>query len=689
MKYIYFFVALFVFALTGQASTVKQSSESQNSSEQKAVIIRLKKQFDAPAYVQKNLAGYSTEVKRSRLIGSLKKFNSQSQESLLTSLKAEEQKQEVSNIKTFWLANVVSCKATNTVIEKLRAREDVESVSFDIKEKIIESETSEQTNALATTTAANIEMVRALEANEYGYTGKGVLVGVIDTGVNPNHEDIKDALWTTDEYPNHGWNFIENNDKTMDEMGHGTHCAGTILGNGTSGTRTGVAPDANLMVLRVTDSQGGGSQTGVWDAVQFAAEHGAKIISMSLGFVGTSNNDKKTWRDIMTNLLQFNTLAVVAAGNEGNKMSAYPLPNNVRVPGICPAAWLHPEQTTTGSTSSVITIGAVTTTGKSKLAMSSVGPTTWQDVDTYEDFLYKPEIGLIKPDIVAPGDKVVSLNYANTTGYTTMTGTSMATPCVAGIAAVMLSKNPNLTPAEIVRILSESTIKLNNKQFNNQTGAGRADALLAALYTPNVGMNCASISFEKTAGYTNDQLDPGDEANISLSFKNELNEDISNYQISIKSVCAQAVVQNHEIVLPTLKAGESTQVDSICSIRILSDAKVNDLIDIAVEVRKGEEVWTNLFRLPVGLPTNISHIQTDALHVSCFKSNNNCVVQISAPDSAPAIISLYNSNGQLIHQSQENASENTTISIPVSNYKGIHFIRVNVGGETIAKKILL
>ena len=102
----------------------------------------------------------------------------------------------------------------------------------------------------------------------------------------------------------------------------------------------------------------------------------------------------------------------------------------------------------------------------------------------FGDYAYNPGIGLIRPDVCAPGVNIKSLDYNNTSGYTTMDGTSQATPCVAGIVALMLQKNPELTPAQICQILEETSVKLTPNK-SNITGVGRVDALAAINAVPD------------------------------------------------------------------------------------------------------------------------------------------------------------------------------------------------------------
>ena len=89
----------------------------------------------------------------------------------------------------------------------------------------------------------------------------------------------------------------------MDDHGHGTHCAGTISGNGASGSQTGIAPGSYIMALRVINNQGIAIESNCWNAIQFAVEHGADIISMSFGWQHAWNPDRAGWRTVLDNTL--------------------------------------------------------------------------------------------------------------------------------------------------------------------------------------------------------------------------------------------------------------------------------------------------------------------------------------------------------------------------------------------------
>ena len=132
-------------------------------------------------------------------------------------------------------------------------------------------------------------------------------------------------------------------------------------------------------------------------------------------------------------------------------------------------------------TSCVICVGAVDFNDAIG-SFSSEGPSTWSDVAQYNDYPYSSgsptNIGLIRPDVCAPGVNVKSLDWSTTNGYCLKSGTSMATPCVAGTIALMLSKDHELTPAQIDEILERTAISLTLHK-SNDFGSGRIDALAA------------------------------------------------------------------------------------------------------------------------------------------------------------------------------------------------------------------
>jgi serine protease AprX len=270
---------------------------------------------------------------------------------------------------------------------------------------------------------------------DMGYTGQGVKVAVIDTGIDGTHPDLKGKVV--------GWKDLINNKATpYDDYGHGTHCAGIIGGSGAAsdGMYKGVAPGVQFIGIKVLSKDGSGSLSTIMKGIDYASKTDANIISMSLG----SSDHSQAMDDLVTRVVNSGKIVVCAAGNSG--------------PGTktigCPA-----------DTPAVITVGA-TDKSDNMASFSSRGPT---------------KDGRTKPDICAPGKDIIS---CRATGigerkaidkyYISMSGTSMACPMVAGSIALMVQKDPSLTPQKAKELL-ENTAKHGNKYPNYNSGYGRVN----------------------------------------------------------------------------------------------------------------------------------------------------------------------------------------------------------------------
>ena len=485
MKKIFVLVAnlfLCIFLLNAQNNVIDpelQKILNQKNDDYVSINISLKTQMPTENLSSLYCKSDSKKIRREIVINELKKFAEQSQKDVMSVINAEERSNGVVAVTSHWLVNSISCKAKRDVVYQLSSHPDIASISHNSELSVIydDKDESESLRGEDSNLTENVTHVNADKAWDLGYTGKGVLVAIIDSGVNYNHVDLKDHLWDGGtQYPHHGYNFIAPGQSTLDNKGHGTHCAGTICGDGTSGLATGMAPDATLMCLKVSDPDINATTEQIISAIEFAVDNGADIISMSLGWYPSADLSA-TFRTVFSNVLEAGVVTAVAAGNSGSEQSSYPVPYNVRTPGNCPPPWIHPDQQgNAGGTTSVISVGAVDY-DNTVAAISSRGPSTWK-YTSYNDYSYNPGIGLIRPDIVAPGVSVKSLSNESNDGYAIKAGTSMATPCVAGVMALMLEKNPELTPSDLCRIIETTAVKLSDKK-NNTTGSGCIDALAA------------------------------------------------------------------------------------------------------------------------------------------------------------------------------------------------------------------
>ncbi|MFD9408718.1 S8 family serine peptidase [Streptomyces sp. NPDC059989] len=271
-----------------------------------------------------------------------------------------------------------------------------------------------------------------------GYTGQGVKVAVLDTGVDQDHPDLK-GVETAER------NFSSSPD-SKDRYGHGTHVASTLAGSGalSGGRYKGVAPDVQLLDVKVLDDGGDGLYSDIVMGVQWAVDQGAQVVNMSLG--GPDNRDVDVLEEAVAQL-SGKALFVVSAGNEG------PGPRTIRSPGSSPEA---------------LTVGAVDK--QDQIAdFSSRGPT----LD-----------GAVKPDITGPGVDITAAlttqgEYEPGEGYVSMQGTSMAAPHVAGAAALLLQQHPGWSGAQLKALLTGSA-QPNPALDAHQQGAGRVDLARAA-----------------------------------------------------------------------------------------------------------------------------------------------------------------------------------------------------------------
>jgi subtilisin family serine protease len=275
-----------------------------------------------------------------------------------------------------------------------------------------------------------------------GLDGAGVTVAVLDTGIDPNHPDLAGKVVATA-------NFSEEA-SAVDGHGHGTHVASIIAGTGAAsgGRYTGVAPRASLMVGKVLNDTGSGQLSWAIDGMEWAAHAGADVVNLSLGSDPTDGTDPASQAlDALSE--ETGTLFVVAAGNDGADAA-------VGAPAAATAA---------------LTVGAV------------------DDHDALADFSSRgPRRGdaAVKPNITAPGVDVVAARAAGTTmpgstpvddHYTSASGTSMATPHVAGVAALLAQAHPDWRYADLKGALVSTAVPGDYTVF--QQGAGRVDAARA------------------------------------------------------------------------------------------------------------------------------------------------------------------------------------------------------------------
>lgn len=525
------------------------------------IIFKSQIDYDILRNVAKNIT--DKKVRRDALVDELKLFAEKEQAEVMSILDAEAKSMNVADIRSQWMTNYINCKASRDVIYLLSQHPDVMLIGLDQEKNMLWNEKVEKAEQSRGTLTENITKINADDVWEIGYTGNGVIVAVIDTGVNYNHIDLADHLWDGGaEFPNHGYNTYDNNNDPMDNFSHGTHCAGTVCGDGTSGTSTGIAPDATLMCVKALSDEGTGSAYTIQAGMEWAIEHNADVLSMSLGVPTATISEKTLLRNTCVTAMELGVVASVACGNEGNMQWMNPIPDNVRVPGSCPPPWLHPDQADVnpGGLSCVVSVGAVNYYDAAA-DFTSHGPVTWQSTD-YADYAYQPGIGLIRPDVCAPGVNIVSLDFASNDGFATMSGTSMACPAVAGTMALMLEKKPDLTPAEICMIL-ETTAQQLTPNKSNVTGSGRIDAL-AAIEAVTSGdfrfVNYIINDNNEENGNGNANLNPLEQVKLNVTFNNDSDVAYNNVTAVLKINNVMVRIEDSIAQINSIGANETINI---------------------------------------------------------------------------------------------------------------------------------
>lgn len=309
--------------------------------------------------------------------------------------------------------------------------------------------------------------VKAQAANSNGYTGSGVIVAVIDTGVFYSHTDLDaniwspagsscyiDGVWTVGGCPNGGYDFGDG-DAVPDDQdaggGHGTHVAGTIAAEDNGNGVVGVAPDATIMPINgINPVSGTGTSNSIVRSVNFARQNGADIINMSLGHYHPSSlgNADNALREAISNSTSAGVLSVAASGNDSLSIFGYP-----------------------AGFEDVISAGAIQQTATSNNPQENLGTR----------LAYFSNYGRV--DVVAPGVNVNSTTSDGSYSGATWSGTSMASPHVAGVAALIKEKYPTATPAQIKQILQSTATDMGQTNRDMYFGSGlvNADAATSAL----------------------------------------------------------------------------------------------------------------------------------------------------------------------------------------------------------------
>lgn len=353
-----------------------------------------------------------------------------------------------------WMINALYLEIPAKDLQLLERSNDIQHVYADYPIGLIQPVAGRRVNSAAEigaradayTYGLSKLQIPELKAANANVTGKGVRVAVIDTGIDGQHPDLKGRVVAFKD-------FINNKPEAYDDQGHGTHCAGTIGGKNASGTHIGVAPEVQFIGAKFLDKNGSGSFAGALSAMQWVADpdnnpntdDAPMIVSNSWGG-GSASSTKDPAADPLCQAasawIKLGIVPVFAAGNSG------PRAQTVGLPGACPL---------------VVTVGA-TDSQDAAASFSSRGPVVWKTGS------------FVKPDVAAPGVKVMSSIPGGK--YAEFSGTSMATPHVAGMMALMYQLQPKMPVEKAVQVMKASVDNVGADP--NVFGVGRINALKTA-----------------------------------------------------------------------------------------------------------------------------------------------------------------------------------------------------------------
>lgn len=264
--------------------------------------------------------------------------------------------------------------------------------------------------------------IDAVEAWDIETGSSRIMVGLLDTGVDYNHEDLKGRIVK-------GPNFVNEGSDPMDDQGHGTHIAGIIAARGNNGKGVaGLCWSCQVMAIKVADVSGASTNAWIAQGLVYAVNHGTQIVNLSLGGFDPS----KTLEQAVRYANSRNVVLVAAIGNESTSQAVYP----AAYPGV-------------------IAVGATDVNG-GRASFSNFG-----------DYLF----------LMAPGVSILSTYRGNS--YQGLSGTSMSAGFISGVAALILSKNPSLSSSQVRRILAASTDDLGTFGKDPETGYGKINAYKA------------------------------------------------------------------------------------------------------------------------------------------------------------------------------------------------------------------
>jgi subtilisin family serine protease len=604
-------------------------------------VLVLMDEFPEPAALAADAAHLSRAARRARVVTDVRDLATRTQRPVRAFLTREEEAGRVRDVRVLFGINGIAFEAVPATIDALSDLPGVRSVLFDratahpdvgIDTGPTGGDTSGP-NPGATATVDVIAHGAKQVWDELGYTGAGVIVAVIDTGIDRTHPDIADHMWSNlgevagngldDDANGHvddtwGWDFCANTPPVAGT--HGTQVAGQVAGDGTDGTITGMAPDAELMSLGIDCD----TPSRAFQASDYALAHGADVITQSYSWWWTDLPDYEAFRRQADVELAAGVVHANSAGNHGAQQATYAIPYNISTPANCPAPWIHPDQTLAGGVSSILAVGDIHLGTNVIASSSSIGPSAWEDIQgntdpafphvnppEYLDYPYQngASMGLIKPDLAAYGSGTISTCPGSS--YCSFSGTSSATPHVSGAIALMLQANPDLTPAEIAEALMTTAEPRGLPGKDNVYGAGMLKAYPAVLAVESTVVYVSHTIDDADAGNGDGNLDPDETAVVSVVVESRTDDPIVGLEAILSTATPGITIHDHRASYPLLPArGTATSNAPHFSVHV-DPAACSSVVAFDLELRYAGAVRRASFGVRVGTEVPLAPLDFD------------------------------------------------------------------------------
>lgn len=556
--------ALFGGTLVPELETILQAAAPNDLI---AVVIQTVKQGDLTTLPP----GFSYDDK----IAYLQAVASEAQQDILAylgSVRAE-------RIRPLWLTSRIALKTTPEVIRTLARRADIEFITDDFIVPLVDMIPSK--GDATDTPGWNILKVKADSCWALGYTGAGIVVSNIDTGVEASHPAFH-GRWRS----SNGWyDAVNGQPSPYDDVDHGTHTMGTICGgdgNSSDPDDIGVAPGATFIAAKAFTASGG-SSSDIDACFNWMASTGhPDLISNSWGGART---ETYFWTDVAN----MRALGIICIFSIGNATTPPANPNTSIAPGSFPI---------------VISAGA-TTSGDDWATFSLRGTAPNQSPWSTTSNWPRTDWNRVNPSIGAPGDNVRSCVPGG--GYSTMSGTSMACPTVAGCVALMLQLNPNLTPDSAFNLITRNAdLPAQGAPYpNDKYGWGRLNCkkvldAMAPGNRPNVQLTRTTIINDANG---NGMLDPGETANLVTYLRNTTGTQATSLHGVLRTSDAYVTVTDSLANYGNLAGHDSTNnLGDLFGVRASGGAPGGHVANMTLYLACSETAYTRSFTLTIGQP---------------------------------------------------------------------------------------